>query len=306
MSRRRRRRRRKGPRTEAAGPHPLAAGLATSLGEEALLHDGGRTDSSWWSRRWIQALEAFSGLGKARSQARREHVIAMHIEPGIVLAQVQSSKPEPHIVRADMTPLPPETWDEVIGGLAQKAVFAAKLLAGAMPEEIEEAFRDAGTSLLPRSSDELPTSCTCGEPAVCRHAAAVQLLLADEFGRNPFLIFRLRGCPKEQLLAALRLKRTGASAGEPAQVSGEPTEAEGLSPQAFWHGGEAIKAFAINIAPPMNHAALLRQLGPPTIEGGEAFLDMMGALYKSVMQSVLEDALKGQRPGPAPPRGGKR
>lgn len=279
-------------------PTPLHGVVATSIASEGLLAPTLRPDSTntWWSRRWIQALDSFGGLGgfgRGRSQARRETVLAHHLEPGIVLAQVQSGKTEPFIVRCDVPPLSHETWDAVISGMAQKAVFAAKLLAGEMPEETEEAFAEARATLLPQSPADVPSSCTCGEPvSPCRHVAAVHYLLAEELGRDPFLLFKLRGCPKEQLLAALRQKRSGS--GAPVEEAEAADEA--VSPHAFWHAGAALDRFAINIAPPMSHAGLLKQLGPPPVEAGESFLDVMAALYQRVMESVLEEALKGQRP----------
>ncbi|MFN7974934.1 MAG: hypothetical protein U0166_21715 [Acidobacteriota bacterium] len=286
MGRRRRRRRKHG----AGSPPPPLAALAAPLGAGARPPESAGT---WWSRRWIAAVDSFGGFGTHGRGRRREGVLALHIEPGIVLAQVQSGRPEPFIVRADMTPLAPEVWDEIIGGMAQKAVFAAKLLSGEMPEEVEEAFKDAGTALLPQTSEDIPSSCTCHDPLMpCRHVAAVHTILAEEFDRDPFLIFKLRGCPKEQLLAALRRKRA-ASGSEPDEPAVTPGES--LSPEAFWHAGDALSEFAINIAPPLTHAGLLRQLGMPAIEGGDAFLEMMAALYQRVMASVLEDALKGQR-----------
>lgn len=286
---------------------PHHAAVAASIASEGLLAQAPRPESTntWWSRRWIQALDSFGGFGgfgRGRNQARRETVLAYHLEPGIVLAQVQSGKTEPFIVRCDVPPLPQETWDAVIAGMAQKAVFAAKLLAGEMPEETEEAFAEARATLLPQSAADVPSSCTCGDPAMpCRHVAAVHYLLADELGRDPFLLFKLRGCPKEQLLAALRQKRSGNGAAE--EIA---TTDENVSPQAFWHAGEDLDRFAINIAPPMSHAGLLRQLGPPPVEAGESFIDLMAALYQRVMESVLEEALKGQRPtapAAADPRG---
>lgn len=312
MSRRRRRRRRRGKQTEGLAGltlprgsviHPTA--LPPAPDPLAAAERRAEAASTWWSRRWLQALDAFGGLGtlgRGQGQSRREQVLAIHIEPGIVLAQVQSLKPEPHIVRIDVPPLPPETWEEAVAFMAQRAVFAAKLLAGEMPESIEEAFAEAGSALLPQAGSDVPSTCTCGEPGTpCKHVAAVHYLLADEFGRDPFLIFKLRGQTKEQLLHALRVRRTGAAmAGEPEAPPADEAAVEAVSPQAFWHGGDAIREFTINIAPPLTHAALLRQLGVPPIEGGEAFVDVMSALYRRIMESVLEEALRGQRPAPPP------
>ena len=307
MSRRRRRRRRRTRTSNGLGPIPLTAtgNLSGRVGGGGLLQaDSVReVDNSWWSQRWIEAVEAFGGLGnfnKGRNQAKKESVLAIHIEAGLVLAQVQSGKGDPYIVRFDLPQLTSEKWEEVITDMSQQAVFTAKLLAGELPEETEDAFSEADASLLPGSLEEIPASCTCGDPNVpCRHIAAAHYMLAEEFGKNPFLIFKLRGCPRDRLLTALRHKRSGSPDAPLPDDAAEELAEESLSPQEFWHAGEGLEKFAINIAPPLRHAGLLRQLGSPPIEEGEAFIELMSSIYENVMGSVLVDALKGHRPDDA-------
>jgi uncharacterized Zn finger protein len=44
-------------------------------------------------------------------------------------------------------PLMPSEWKRLAGQLSKQAIFAAKLLAGEMPKEIEHAFSEAGRVL---------------------------------------------------------------------------------------------------------------------------------------------------------------
>src|SRR4030095_5581977 len=47
-------------------------------------------------------------------------------------------------------------------------------------------------------------ACSCPDNAnPCKHVAAVYYLLGEEFDRDPFLIFQLRGMERSELLAAL-------------------------------------------------------------------------------------------------------
>ena len=63
-----------------------------------------------------------------------------------------------------------------------------------MPREIEQAFRREGLSLFPTKLSDLKTSCTCPDWSnPCKHIAAVYYLLGEEFDRDPFLIFKMRG-----------------------------------------------------------------------------------------------------------------
>ena len=88
--------------------------------------------------------------------------------------------------------------------LARQAIFAAKLLAGEMPQDIETVFEEAGLSLFPAKLGDLETDCSCPDWSnPCKHIAAVYYLLGEEFDRDPFLIFTLRGMDRDELVALL-------------------------------------------------------------------------------------------------------
>jgi len=120
---------------------------------------------------------------------------------------VQGSSPRPYDVKIKLIPFTDKEWDDIVGMLSEKAVFTAKLLAGEMPGDIEEAFKASGRSLFPADSRELTTYCSCPDHAnPCKHIAAVHYILAEEFDRDPFMIFKFRGMTKEKLLDALKEK----------------------------------------------------------------------------------------------------
>ena len=110
--------------------------------------------------------------------------------------------------------------------MGSKAVFAAKLLSGEMPQDIEQAFEAAGVSLFPSQRNDLKTDCSCPDYAnPCKHIAATHYILGERFDEDPFLIFRLRGRTQEQVMQELRKRRSGvdelvdeeAGAGHPLQ-----------------------------------------------------------------------------------------
>jgi hypothetical protein len=73
-----------------------------------------------------------------------------------------------------------------------------------MPHEMDEVFRGAGASLFPEQYRDLETECSCPDWSnPCKHIAAVYYLLGEEFDRDPFLIFRMRGMTREEFLALL-------------------------------------------------------------------------------------------------------
>src|SRR5438876_57302 len=110
----------------------------------------------------------------------------------------------PSFVEIGVKLLSPEQWDKVVKSLSGKALFVAKLLAGEMPQNIEDVFSGSKLSLFPDKRGDLHTDCSCPDDAnPCKHIAAVYYLLGEEFDRDPFLLFRLRGLGREQLLAQL-------------------------------------------------------------------------------------------------------
>ena len=75
-------------------------------------------------------------------------------------------------------------WDAAEAVMASSAVFMAKLLAGDMPEEIEEAFAGSSGPLFPASADGFDSACSCPDwENPCKHIAAVYFLLAEAFDR---------------------------------------------------------------------------------------------------------------------------
>jgi len=157
----------------------------------------GAFGESWWARRWISVLEDFdlgARLGRGRSYARRGQVLDVVIERGLVEARVQGSRLAPYKVSIKVKTISGAQWKRASAALAREARFAAKLLAFEMPEDVEKAFEGAGLSLFPERRKDLTTECSCPDWSnPCKHVAAVYYLLGEEFDRDPFLLFRLRG-----------------------------------------------------------------------------------------------------------------
>ena len=203
----------------------------------------GKFGESWWADRWIGVLNNFgwgSRLDRGRTYARRGQTLSLDVQPGRVDAKVQGSRVQPYDVAILLPTLKPQTWEKVFDALAQKSIFAAKLLAGEMPHEIEEAFYAAGTWLFPKTELELGQQCSCPDTVrPCKHLAAVHFMVAEKFDEDPFLMFALRGKTKDEVVAALRSRRVGtaepvangASAPAKLEVAPEPVH---LSPERFF------------------------------------------------------------------------
>jgi uncharacterized Zn finger protein len=257
----------------------------------------GTGGKSWWAGRWIAALERLIDTGRlsrGRSYARSGQVVKLDVGPDGVAAQVQGSQVKPYKVRIHLQRLSDAAWEQVIDGMAAEALFAAKLLSGEMPQQIEEVFQAAGSSLFPAASGDLQTDCSCPDWAnPCKHVAAVYYLLGERFDTDPWLMFELRGRSQEQIAAALRARRAAdlpAAAAEGADSSMEAAPAPPLSDSlgAFWvPPADSVPIELAFQAPPLL-ALPIKRLGVPSFwRSSRDFTELMEATYRAAAAHAL-------------------
>jgi uncharacterized Zn finger protein len=198
-------------------------------------------------------------MERGRSYARRGQVAQLEVQPGLVRARVQGSRPRPYVVTLRIRTLSRAGWVRLAQALSGQAVHAARLLAGEMPRDIEQVFQAAGLELFPASTGDLQTECSCPDwENPCKHIAAVHYLLGEEIDRDPFLLLRLRGMQRQELLDLI-----GPAAPDPGGgVPQEPPVPVALPPDPgrFW--GEPPAADPGLCAEPAGApAALLQRLG---------------------------------------------
>jgi len=239
----------------------------------------GAFGQSWWARRWISVLDGFnlsSRLQRGRSYARKGQVLSIAVESGSVSADVQGSRPDPYHVRIQLTPLSKQDWQKLAAVVSSQAIYGAKLLAGEMPQDIETAFQSAGLSLFPQRHNDLRTSCSCPDSSnPCKHIAAVYYLLGEEFDRDPFLLFQLRGMSREEFLGIV-----GKSAAS-AQPPPDPPEPLPIAASAFWNGTDVPAHTIGEVNPTITRAVLPRRLGKfPFWRGTENLLQSLDPIYQ--------------------------
>ncbi len=268
-----------------SGPRPAKGGIRSQS------RSGGQ--ESWWAGRWLAALDRRSlagRLARGRSYARRGQVLSISVEQGVVTAEVQGSRRRPYWVTVWVRALGAEEKARLVRGLAGRPAVAARLLAGHVPEEVEDIFREAGAALFPDDRTDLQTECSCPDWSnPCKHAAAVYLLLGEEFDRDPFLIFRLRGVEREEIVALAAGGQAGAGARPDDEPASEPVPDEPLpeNPDIFWDGRPAAPAALPPVLPAA--AALPRRLGPfPFWRGQEQFLPALDPLYRAASAAGVE------------------
>lgn len=228
---------------------------------------------SWWAERWVAALERLITplrLARGRTYARAGQVLSIQEETGTVLAQVQGSRRTPYRVTIGLAPLSDAAWERVFAELARRPDLAASLLAGEMPHAIDEVFAEAGASLFPTAPDHLRLHCNCPDKVtVCKHIAATCYLLGEQLDEDPFLLFRLRGSGRHEVLAGLRRQAgsgTGRDTGAPPAAAPPETEptppaaATPLDPADFWSAPAPPPRIDLPTERP--DLSLLRRLGP--------------------------------------------
>lgn len=257
---------------------------------------------SWWAKRWIAVLESFNigaRLGRGRNYARKGQVISVDVQSGLVEARVQGSRSRPYEVVVKVKKLSAAQWKKIAEELSSQAIYSAKLLAGEMPQDIEEAFRDVGLSLFPEKSGDLRTACSCPDWSnPCKHIAAVYYLLGEEFDRDPFLIFKLRGMSRKKIVEMLgvsgatesRDKSNSKYVGEePTDLQPVPPDPIPEDPNAFWNGNVVPDDLLGEVIVPSISAALIKRLGNfPFWRGATGLVSALEPIYLSASEVGLE------------------
>jgi uncharacterized Zn finger protein len=259
----------------------------------------------WWAQRWVDVLESFGWvrrLARARNYAREGNVLEIEFRGAKVFARVQGTAPEPYKVSLSLDPFDDEQWQFVIESMAQRAIFSAKLLAGEMPQNIEEVFTANGLSLFPLTKFDIHSKCSCPDPAnPCKHIGAVYYLLGDRFSEDPFVLFQLRGRTKEEIITALRQTRSTSTDEAPSEIE-EPTaqasDTQTLNLQQFWQYDDQLESSLVVIAPPPSSNTALDILGPIPLKegsgangGGGAIAEYFKTLYEQVSQQAVLTAM---------------
>ncbi|MDD5371148.1 MAG: SWIM zinc finger family protein [Anaerolineaceae bacterium] len=250
---------------------------------------------NWWAQRWIAALERLVDAGRltrGRAYARKGQVLSIEETPDGIAARVQGSRRTPYKISIRVAPLTDAHWNQVFNVLAEQAIFTAQLLAGEMPQDIEQAFDAAQVSLFPSRRDDLKTDCSCPDYAnPCKHVAATHYILGERFDEDPFLIFRLRGRTQEQVMAALRQRR--AEDGEPiAEDNEEPEAVIPLEDQMarFWDYSAPMEGFSVSIRPPEIERPLLKRLGEAGFVPAPGLESLLTGAYQRIGKKAVEVA----------------
>ncbi len=162
----------------------------------------------WWGRQWVEVMEHL-GMGgrldRGKRYARNGSVSSLEISHGMVYADVSGSYGRQYRTAIELRILDDKQWQQAFDSLSEQAIYAAKLLAGEMPGDIEAVFQHTKLSLFPQRKKDINFVCSCpdwGDP--CKHAAAIYYLVAEQLDADPFILFHLRGRSRDSVMQALQ------------------------------------------------------------------------------------------------------
>ncbi|MGB3494908.1 MAG: SWIM zinc finger family protein [Elainellaceae cyanobacterium] len=256
----------------------------------------------WWVQRWVDLLNSYrfkKRLERGRIYAREGNILNLEFRGAKVYARVQGTAPTPYKLTISIDVFSDEDWEFVINTMAQKAVYSAKMLAGEMPDDIEEVFTANGLSLFPFTLSDVHSRCNCPDPKnPCKHIAAVYYQLGDFFREDPFVLLQLRGRTKSQLLDALRQKRSGLTQVEAQADSAKQKQTLAadavvtLRAENFWHYNKPLDSSLVVITP-TNTSTVLDVLGKLPLAPNDAQIirQHLDSIYQSVGQQAMMTAL---------------
>lgn len=260
-----------------------------------------------WSERWHRLMDELGfDMRRGRTHARRGRVNALEVQVGRVTAQVQDGDLGNCDVEILLNTHDDDAWNRVLDSLGGQALYAAQLLAGDLPYSIDERFQAEGVNLLPAGRYEIEGKCSvCARwEQPCKHVSAVLFVMGQMLDEDPWLLFRLRGRDRQQVLQAMRQRRSeGEDSPTPAAVERRQANAPGfaslqensatalpLSTQIdnFWGVSKQLADLHHHIAPPTIRLALLRRLGhPPFRSDSLETYDQLVAAYERVSREAL-------------------
>jgi uncharacterized Zn finger protein len=260
----------------------------------------------WWVQRWNDLLNSYrfkKRLERARNYAREGNVLSIEFKESQVLAKVQGTAPEPYELSLAIDPFSEEDWNYVVETMAEQAIYSAQLLAGEMPQNIEQVFTANGLSLFPFTLSDIHSRCNCPDPQnPCKHIGAVYYQLGDRFSEDPFILFQLRGRTKAQILEDLRQRRSTGSvlAASPKdskisqqEVPEASRRTKALNIEQFWQYHEPLDSSLVVIAPPPDSPTVLDILGTIPLASAEsqAVMQYLKGVYQIVSQQAVISAL---------------
>ncbi len=311
----------------APAPRPRPANPRRVRGGVKLPAAGAEGPVAWAAHRFLRLVEGVGSgecLREGLEYAKAGQTKRMNVVHGCVEAAIQGRADRPYTVSLRFGTMSPNDWARVVEAMAEGAIYAAKLLAGELPSNIEDVFIPLGLKLFPGEASEITPECTCaehraarqglpvppwpgetGEPRPgqiwCKHVCCLSYLLASRLAHEPFLMFHIRGLEGVELLEQLRDRRSAGRQGARGETPVYQQRVPGVADVTFrpieecvtdfWEAGPALEQIDLPLTPPPVSHPLLRRLGPSPFANAQfPLVGLLASVYDVVGDAVRKEA----------------
>lgn len=285
----------------------IRGGLTPSADFLSSARESDEQGGAWAGLRWLRVVERVAphqAYAEGLDLARRGAVRTLEFSAGRVDARIRAPGMSERLVGVAVSRFTPEQWDSAVDAMSEQAAYAAKLLAGEMPANIEDVFLPLGLRLFPAEGEDFspqsPGGGASGDWDVLTCAAGI--MAADRLHRDPFQIFVLRGLDPLDLLDRLKQRRSDLAAASRRGTNAPPpligtASLDAASPPSletcihqFWHVGAEIDGLDTTPRASRVKHAILRRLGPsPWGKGGFPLIGLLASCYESIAGGALEE-----------------
>jgi uncharacterized Zn finger protein len=230
----------------------------------------------------LESLRMPAQFQQGRRYARAGHVRSLSISSSLVTGLVLDDDGETYRARVAVRAFSAADWHRIERALAGEAIHAAKLLAGVLPEDLDDLLAGFGLALFPQQLTDIALECSCPSwQTPCAHLAATCYALAESFDTEPFGILAWRGRGRTELLDNLRSLRVSAVGRAAASAPAVPTVP---TVSGFWTAGPRLPAAADPVPGTVRRPdALLEQLEPLGLTAGRfEVVDLLRAAYRAL------------------------
>jgi len=260
---------------------------------------------SHWGHQWIESILKYGRpyrMQRGMRYAEENRIENLTVTPGQIFGTVQGTAPTPYRIKIKFKTIPEEGWDKILDKIAKKVKYIIALLENKIPDDLQQIFQEAGFDLFPPASKTLNASCSCPDQAVpCKHIAATILYTARVLDFDPFLLLKLRGKSRDDLLHDLQLVRSCANKPivqsthkirEKIHLYDDAFDVPSLNFQDLSHknflSGELFE-IGFSFSKPGVHFDILDTLGiAPNVEKPLEFEEVMKDLYATVTNSIFK------------------
>ena len=225
----------------------------------------------------LESLRMPAQFQQGRRYLRSGQVRSLSISTSLATGLVGDDDGSTYRARVAVRAYSAADWRRIERALAGEARYAAKRLAGELPEGLDDLLASFGLALFPSSLTEIALECSCESwQQPCSHVAATCYALAESFDAAPFGILAWRGRGREELLAKRRSHRVSAIAHVMVPAPAVDTPAPPIA--TFWTAGPRL-------APPPDPV-------PGTVRRPDALLDQWEPLGLTAGRYEVTDLLR--------------